>query len=128
MASAGSSSVGFRAGVTTVRIDVYTDEPLGIIKSIQPLKHIDCPLGSHVIDYLNWILVKGHRPDVESYDLTRDEDMVNTCLRMHDDFRNSANSPFQYFDFSSIKLSKKEHFVKFLIRLLGLRMYKHIIP
>ena len=123
---AGSASVSLKAGLPTVRMDMYSDKPIGFLHGVGTSNITSCPLGENVVDYLIWFFKQGYRPNIVSYNLSNDWDVINNYFKLHDYFIDNTSNIKAYYDFSYIHLSWKERWRKFLVMLFGLRMYKHI--
>ena len=126
-ASAGSVYTSVRAGVPTVKINVYTNQPDGFIFQEAEEKYPVLPCGCHVIDYLNEIFIKCQIPQMKlTYSPEDDNLRMYKAFEKHLSFLQHSSKEKQYYDFSKFNLTRLQLLKKILTHFLGMRILKYI--
>ena len=122
-ASAGSVNVATKAGIPTVDIDVYTNEPTGFVLSAENNKYQKCPYGNKVIDYLNMTLIKNEFPYIPfTFSYENDLNKMNAAFEEHTKFLYNTSENKEYFSFPEIKLTRVQILKKIVLSILGIRL------
>lgn len=126
-ASAGSVYISVRAGVPTVRINVYTNQPDGFVLQKGNDEYQICSYGNHVIDYLNKIFVECEIPEMKvTFSPEGDILRMNKAFDRHLSFLYQSSKEKRYYDFSNFNLSRIQLLKKTLIHFFGMRTLKYI--
>lgn len=124
--TAGSCSVGVKAGVPTVRIHQLTNIPEGFIVSLKSREYQKCSDGNTVYDYICMFCRGINIPKLDKYDLSQNWTDAVACFNKHIDFLLNSVQTREYFDFSLIPLSLKERCQRLTMSLFGMRAYRKI--
>lgn len=124
--AAGSVLISVKAGIPTVRMNVYTNEPDGFFQEIGSTFYYRCPDGDKVADYLNMFFIRHEGPVMKSYPMEKEQERIEGCLNQHLAFLESSSSKKEHFDISSFRLTWVQVFKKFLISILGMRVLRFV--
>ena len=123
VSSAGSSLVSAKAGVPTVRINVYSNKPDGFVRYSKTNSLVVSKFGENIIDYLKKFFIDGDKPIVSTYSLEKDKERMFNAFKQHDEFLNNTVKEKNYYNISSIHLTIKQRFMKILISCFGMRIF-----
>ncbi len=123
VSSAGSSLVSAKAGVPTVRINVYSNKPDGFVRYSKTNSLVVSKFGENIIDYLKKFFIDGDKPIVSTYSLEKDKERMFNAFKQHDEFLNNTVKEKNYYNISSIHLTIKQRFMKMLISCFGMRIF-----
>lgn len=126
IASAGSSSASIKIGIPTLRINVYTELPEGILKMIGDKNPIKCPSGNNILNYLEMFFINKLKIDIIPTSIQKETELINYHLNKHVQFLSQTSPYKKYYDISQIKCSFYQKICKSLIAILGNRIVKYL--
>lgn len=117
VSGAGSARVSANCGITTIRMDVINNVPIGFVKDAKNYKYLS--LNKHnatVCDYLDEVLLKGTNPEICNK-MSIDEQMmwINECFDQHMRFIKNSISEKNYYQVEKL-CNKSGKFIKFYIK------------
>ena len=126
ISSAGSSSASVKAGIPTLRINVYTEMPEGILKMVGDKNPILCPSGNNILDYLEMFFIEKTNINIIPVNIKKETELIDYHLNKHIQFLNQTSPHKEYYDISKIQCSFYQKICKFLIAILGNRIVKYL--
>ncbi len=128
VSGSGSARVAMNAGIYSVKVDMLSYMPLGLIrKTSKELTFDKCPHGNRVFDYLKWVLVdKDNLPPRPVTDYLNDIEFVNTSFEQHIKFIDGASKNQAYYDMEKLGISDKRRKKRFFRSILGLPLYNFL--
>lgn len=122
VSGAGSAIVAAKAGVWSVKVDILSYKPIGVL--LNNSNYVKCPIGNTVTDYLEWLLVdKTSVPNPPQPYYMNDWEEVSKNFKQHMTFINNSDSTVEYFNVIGMSTIKGK--VKKLLRsLFGVRGYE----
>ena len=125
LSGSGSALVSSSLGVTTVRMDHVSFQPMGYVVNAETFKTQKASSGNKVIDYLNQSLIERKSPAMlyVPYNTKKMWETICEAFDKHMQFIEDSSQKIDYFNFSKFKLSGKQQIKKSLRCLLGLKLY-----
>jgi len=124
VSSAGSATVSCKAGVPTIRMDVYSDKPMGFMKEVGCSDYVRYPNGDKLVDYLKSFFIENDADfSISPYDISNDAELLTRNLDKHLSFLHLSVKEKTYYDFSKVRLTRKEKLCILLNSILGNRLY-----
>lgn len=127
VSGAGSANVACKAGCYSLKVNVLSYQPDGIITSTTPIRTVKNPKCKSILDYMNWILKDGRnlppRPEV---DYEHDWEKVEQNFDLHLEFLSKVAPKLEYFDLRDIRLSWQQKVKRLLRTVLGIKGYNFL--
>ena len=129
VSGAGSTSVSANCGITTIRMDVINDTPIGYVKDVK--NFINLPLSKNnatVCDYLCETLLNGFKPEIYNK-MSIDEQTIwiMDCFDQHMNFIRNSNSEKCYYPVEKVHNHScgliKFYIKKMMINICGYDVY-----
>ena len=126
ISSAGSCSVSIKAGIPTLKINVYTEQPEGIMKIIRDKEPIKCPFGNTILNYIEMFFINKLDIHIKPVEINIEKELMKNCLDKHILFLDKTSPNNEYYDIGKIQCSFYQKICKFLIAILGNRIVKYL--
>ncbi len=125
VSGAGSANAICKAALTSIKVDMFTYEALGIVldSKDQDQHFATCPHGSTILDYLEWVLIDGYRPQGLTPLYQNDWAEIEQGFQTHIDFMNNTAKEKAYYDVDKLGISNKRRWKRRFRTLLGLPLY-----
>lgn len=127
VSGAGSAHVAAKAGKLSIKIDMFSYEPMGVLLDYYDQPFAKCPSGNKISDYLSWILIdKKNAPSPLSPNFENDWAMIFERFKEHIKLIEDSSPIQEYYNTNKLALTSLQRRRLIMRAILGLKLYKSI--